>query len=195
MDSLTKIFQAGNGEIRLKILRLFLAYPKEYFSSSDIEERTKIKKDKIKKEVTFLSGTSFLDRFVDSKGNSTFKLNDNFEYKVALYDLVFDFQNVNKKLITDKLKKIGRIKLLYFTGVFVADQDAEIDIIIVADIMKQKEINRAIADLNYTFANKLRFLIMDMEEFDYRYKMFDRFLRLVLEGKKIVFIDKLSSEF
>ncbi|MEI6352465.1 MAG: hypothetical protein WCO35_00830 [Candidatus Nomurabacteria bacterium] len=195
MDSLTKIFQAGNGEIRLKILRLFLAYPKEYFSSSDIEERTKIKKDKIKKEITFLSGTSFLDRFVDSKGNSTFRLNDSFEYKSTLYDLVFDFQNVNKKLIVDKLKKIGRIKLLYFTGVFVDDRDAEIDIIIVADNMKQKEINRATADLNYAFANKLRLLIMDIEEFDYRYKMFDRFLRLVLEGKKIVIVDKLAGEF
>jgi hypothetical protein len=132
---------------------------------------------------------------VDGKGYSSFRLNNNFEHKEALYDLVFDFQNINKKLIIDKLKKIGRIKLLYFTGVFVNDVDADIDIVIVADNMKQKEINRAISDLNSIFANKLRLLIMDVEEFDYRYKMFDRFLRLVLEGRKIVIVDKLAGEF
>jgi len=38
-------------------------------------------------------------------------------------------------------------------------------------------------------------LIMDIEEFNYRYKMFDRFLRLILEGKKIVVVDKLSDQF
>jgi hypothetical protein len=195
MDSLIKIFQSGNGEIRLKILRFFLAKPNDSFKIDEIEEKTKIKRDKIKKEVAFLSGSSFLDRVVDSKGYSSFRLNNNFEYKTTLNDLVFDFQNINKKLIVDKLKKIGRIKLLYFTGVFVNDMDAEIDIVIVADNMKQKEINRAISDLNSTFANKLRLLIMDVEEFDYRYKMFDRFLRLVLEGRKIVIVDKLAGEF
>ena len=195
MDSLIKIFQSGNGEIRLKILRFFLANPNESFKMDEIEEKTKIKREKIKKELTFLSGSSFLDRVVDSKGYSSFRLNNNFEHKTTLYDLVFDFQNINKKIIIDKLKKIGRIKLLYFTGVFVDDIDAEIDIIIVADNMKQKEINRAISDLNSIFANKLRLLIMDVEEFDYRYKMFDRFLRLVLEGRKIVIVDKLAGEF
>ncbi|MFO0743475.1 MAG: hypothetical protein U0469_00250 [Candidatus Paceibacterota bacterium] len=195
MDSLIKIFQSGNGEIRLKILRFFLANADNSFKMDEIEERTKIKRDKIKKEVAFLSGSSFLDRVVDGKGYSSFRLNNNFEHKEALYDLVFDFQNINKKLIIDKLKKIGRIKLLYFTGVFVNDVDADIDIVIVADNMKQKEINRAISDLNSIFANKLRLLIMDVEEFDYRYKMFDRFLRLVLEGRKIVIVDKLAGEF
>lgn len=195
MDSLIKIFQSENGEIRLKILRFFLAKPNESFKIDEIEEKTKIKRDKIKKEVAFLSGSSFLDRVVDSKGYSSFRLNNNFEHKITLNDLVFDFQNINKKLIVDKLKKIGRIKLLYFTGVFVNDMDAEIDIVIVADNMKQKEINRATSDLNSIFANKLRLLIMDVEEFDYRYKMFDRFLRLVLEGRKIVIVDKLAGEF
>lgn len=195
MDSLTKIFQSGNGEIRLKILRLFLANPKNDFGFDEIEEKTKIKREKVKKEIAFLSGTSFLDRFVDGKGRSSFKLNDSFEYKESLFDLVFDFQNINKQIIVDKLKKIGRIKLFYFTGLFVNDLDAQIDIIIVADNMKQKEINKAVSDLNSVFASKIRFLIMDIEEFDYRYKMFDRFLRLVLEGKKIVMIDKLGGEF
>ena len=54
--------------------------------------------------------------------------------------------------------------------------------------------HKALLDLNSLFASKIRVLIMDVEEYNYRYKMFDRFLRLVLEGKKIVVIDKFASE-
>jgi hypothetical protein len=36
---------------------------------------------------------------------------------------------------------------------------------------------------------------MDLEEFDYRKKMFDRFLHMVLDGKRITLIDKLGDTF
>lgn len=194
MDSLIKIFQADNGEVRLKVLRFFLANRSGSFRSGDLEEATRIKKDKLKKELTFLVGGKFLFKNSSSKEGPSYRLNQDFEHNEALYSLVFDFENINKKIIIDKLKKLGRIKLFYFTGLFLNDLDSEVDILIVADNIKPKEMNKAISELNASFASKIRILIMDVEEYNYRYKMFDRFLRLILDGKKIVVIDKFSSE-
>ena len=194
MDSLIKIFQAENGEIRLKILRFFLANKSESFKIENIEVGTKIRKDKLRKELSLLSSSKFLIRSSSLKGVHSYRINQDFEHNAALYSLVFDFENINRKIILDKLKKIGKIKLFYFTGIFLNENDAEVDILIVADNIKQKEKNKALSELNASFASKIRILIMDVEEYKYRYKMFDRFLRLVLDGKKIVVIDKFASE-
>lgn len=197
MDSLIKIFQAENGEVRLKTLRFFLANKSASFKIDAVEAGTKIKKDKLRKELSFLSSFKFLIRSTSassSKGGPSYRLNQDFEHNAALYSLVFDFENINKKIVLDKLKKIGRIKLFYFTGIFLNDIDAEVDVLIVADNIKVKEKNKALSELNSSFASKIRILIMDVEEYKYRYKMFDRFLRLVLDGKKIVVIDKFASE-
>ncbi|MDQ1281880.1 MAG: hypothetical protein QG630_231 [Patescibacteria group bacterium] len=194
MDSLIKIFQAENGEVRLKTLRFFLANKSGSFKIDNVEAGTKIRKDKLRKELSFLSSFKFLIRTASSKGGPNYRLNQDFEHNKALYSLVFDFEKINKKIILDKLKKIGRIKLFYFTGLFLNEADAEVDILIVADNIKTKEMNKALSELNSSFASKIRVLIMDVEEYKYRYKMFDRFLRLILDGNKIVVIDKFASE-
>ena len=194
MDSLIKIFQAESGEVRLKTLRFFLANKSASFKIDGVEAGTKIKKDKLRKELSFLSSFKFLVRTNSSKGGPSYRLNQDFEHNQALYSLVFDFGNIDKKIILDKLKKIGRIKLFYFTGLFLNETDTEVDILIVADNIKPKEKNKALSELNSSFASKIRILIMDVEEYKYRYKMFDRFLRLVLDGNKIVVIDKFASE-
>lgn len=194
MDLLTKIFQAENGDIRLKTLRFFLANSTSSFKVADIEEGIRIKKEKLRKELVFLYGTKFLLRSPSTKGGPNYRLNQDFEHLKTLYALVFDFENMNKRLIVDKLKKLGRIKLFYFTGLFLNDRDSEVDILIVADNIKPKEMHKSLLEINSLFASKIRILIMDVEEYNYRYKMFDRFLRLILEGKKIVVVDKFASE-
>lgn len=195
MDSLSKIFQSNNGEIRLRTLRFFLANQGDTFDIDDIVEKTKVRKNNLRKELTFLFNIGFLEKFIDGRGSSSFRLDSNFEYTDTLFSLVFDFKSINKKTILDKFKKIGRIKLFSLTGVFTDDLDTEVDILVVGDNLKQKEINRVVSDLNSIFASKLRLLIMDLEEFDYRKKMFDRFLHMVLDGKRITLIDKLGDTF
>lgn len=192
MDSLAKIFQSNNGEIRLKVLRFFLVNDKDTFNIDDVEFNTKTRRDALRKDLLFLAGAGFLDRKVE-KNVSVYRLNPNFEYREALYNLVFDFKNLDKKIILDKFKKIGRIKLFSLSGVFVEDTDVEVDVLVVADILKQKEADKIVSDLNAIFASKLRVLIMDLEEFNYRKKMFDRFLHLVLDSQRITLIDKFGA--
>lgn len=192
MDPLVKIFQSGNGEVRLRILRFFLVNKKEAFKLDDIEFNIKSKREAIKKDLLILNNIGFLDRYIDNKNNSSYKLNINFKYINALENLVFDFKSLDKEAILNRFKKIGRIKLFSFTGIFIDDNDIDLDILVIGDVLKQKEITKVLAEMNASFAGKLRILIMDIEEFDYRKKMFDRFLHLVLDSDRITLIDKIS---
>lgn len=192
MDPLAKIFQANNGEVRLKVLRFFLANQKDFYSLDDIEFNTKSKRETLKRDILFLTNIGFIERYLDNKNSSIYKLNPNFEYSDTLFDLVFDFKSLDKKIILDKFKKIGRIKLFTFGGIFTDNTDIDIDLLVVGDVLKDKEINKVTTELNATFAGKLRVLVMDIEEFDYRKKMFDRFLHLILDSERITLVDKLS---
>lgn len=192
MDVLAKIFQSTNGEVRSRILRFFLANQAESFKLDDVEFNTKSRRDSIKKDLLFLTNAGFLERGLDSKHATVYKLNKNFPYKDSLYSLVFDFRKVDKNLILSKFKKIGRIKLFSFSGVFIDDEEVGVDLLVVGDILKQKEITKVLNEMSATFASKLRILVMDIDEFDYRKKMFDRFLHLVLDSDRITLVDKLS---
>lgn len=192
MDPLVKIFQTNNGDIRLRLLRFFLANPKEDFKLNDIEFNIKIKRANLKKDLNILNSVGFLDKYIENKTIPSYKLNPNFAYNQSLYDLVFDFKSLNKEAILSRFKKIGRIKLFSFTGVFIDNQDVELDILVVGDNLKTKEVTKVIQEIEAMFASKLRVNVIDIEEFDYRKKMFDRFLHIVLDSNRITLIDKVS---
>lgn len=192
MNNLATIFQAENGEVRLRNLRFFLVNKKETFKFEDIEFNTKSKKVPLRKDLNALLKAGFLEKVSLSKNSTAYRFDNSFKYANSLYDLVFDFQALDKNLIVNRFKKIGRLKLFSFTGVFIDDQDIELDILIVGDNLKPKEIQKAVSEMDSIFASKLRILIMDIEEFDYRKKMFDRFLHIVLESNRTTLIDKLS---
>ncbi len=195
MDSLVKIFQSGNGEIRLKILRYFLTNSSKYYSITEVEEETKSRRDILRKDLLFLANAEFLERALDNRNASIYKLNPNFLHKEALYNLVFDFKNLDQKFLLDKFKKLGKIKFFVCTGVFTDEQDVDIDILVVVDKVKEKEKEKIVSDLNNLYASKLRVLIMDAAEFNYRKKMYDRYLHLILDSRINVLIDKLGEKF
>lgn len=192
MDPLTKIFQSNNGEVRLRILRFFLVNRKDSFRLDDIEFNIKCRRDSIKKDLVILTNSGFLERYLDNKNISVYRLNNNFKYINTLNNLVFDFKSLDKDAILARFKKIGRIKLFSLTGVFIDNDDVDLDILVVGDVLKQKEITKVLGEMSAMFASKLKILIIDLEEFDYRKKMFDRFLHLILDSERITLIDKVS---
>lgn len=95
---------------------------------------------------------------------------------------------VDKKLL-EKLKEIKGIKLLILTGVFVGDNNARTDILIMGTVKKDK-VRRLISSMEKNFSSPIRYSIMARKEFDYRNQMTDKFLFEIMEGKKHVVLDK-----
>lgn len=99
----------------------------------------------------------------------------------------------SKVLVDDdllgKLKNLKGVKLLVLTGVFVLDSHSRADILIMGTVDKNAA-RRIIAQMEQGRENPLRYTIMTQKEFDYRNSMTDKFLFEIMEGKKIVVVDR-----
>ncbi len=75
------------------------------------------------------------------------------------------------------------------TGVFVGDSRARTDILMMGNLDKNK-IRRIIASMEKNFQNPIRYTILTQREFDYRNLITDKFLFEIMEGRKIVVVDR-----
>jgi hypothetical protein len=205
MQELGKLF---GSEERVKIIRLFLSDTNDFFLPEEISKTTKIKEEIIKKELLVLEKSGLLKKIKekyalgdeDTKNTKQIKIKEyicytidkNFRFLNALSGLMFDFENANKDVLLERFKTIGRMKYMQLSGVFVGDDKARCDIMYVGESVKKNIADKLMLDLQAEIGKKLEILILDVEEFDYRYKMFDRLVRDSLKDSKIVLLNKLS---
>lgn len=81
----------------------------------------------------------------------------------------------------EKIAKTGRIKLLAIAGVFLNNEKKRVDLFVVGDKIKQGRLKKIISDIEAVVGQEILFSAMDTAEFKYRHKMFDRFVRDILE--------------
>lgn len=193
METISKLFESTKGDIRIKILRFFLSNMDTSFESKKVAENLKLESDIVRKEINVLLSINFLNKENNRNNkNLSYKINKNFPFILSLYNLLFDFKNFDKKQFVEKFKKIGKIKLFVFAGVFLDQNDSLIDILIVCENLKQKEVDKVLNEIRINFGRDLKYLIMDIDEYKYRYKMFDKVLHEVLNGNRIEFINKIQ---
>jgi hypothetical protein len=62
----------------------------------------------------------------------------------------------------------------------------------VGEGIKKNVADKVISDLRAELGRELDIVIFDLEEFNYRYKMFDRFVRDLLAGNHVKIVNKLN---
>lgn len=208
MQELSKLF--GSVE-KVKLIRFFLANKDGYFDMEEIEEKlsanTPLKKEKLREELSDLEKANLIKRSKekydvqietnnkvknDIREYLCFSVNKNFRFLKALENFVFDFQNADLDVLTEKFKTIGRTKLFLVGGVFTGDEKAKADILYVGESLKTKVAEKIVNEIEVETGKKLNILILDIEEFEYRYKMYDRVLRDILKSDSSVLINKIS---
>ena len=90
-----------------------------------------------------------------------------------------------------RILSLGRIKLALVSGVFLNKENIA-DLLIVGDDIDRRKFKNFLKSLEAEVGTQLVYAIMDREEFNYRRAMFDRFVRLMLEGPHEVLIDKIG---
>lgn len=122
-------------------------------------------------------------------------LSRDFEFIQELRDLVLKSSPAEKVEIFSRLQKLGRIKLAVITGIFLNRENTEsipTDLFIVADDLDRRKFNAFLKFLEAETGGEVRFVIMEKEEFQYRFSMFDRFVRVLLEGPHEKLINRLG---
>ena len=203
MDLLIRLL---GGAERVKIMRFFLHHEDQVTSLHDVTLKTKSKSALVRKELTALSSIGFIEkrraRTVVTSGTGKkmsskvkevngYKLNTEFPHNQALKDLLFDFHLLDKRELASRFKIIGRIKLFVVAGVFIGDEKSRVDILIVGEAIKRPKAEKVLETLSAELGRDVVYSIMDVEEYEYRYKMYDKFVRDIREMAHELVIDKL----
>ena len=203
MELLAKLL---GGIERVKIMRFFLHHDEDCVSLHDVSEKTKTKTAEARKELTTLASIGFLEKKKtrsfslsgkkESKIKETiaFKLNKEFPHNQALKDLLFDFETLDKRDLANRFKLIGRIKLFIVSGLFIGSDKSRLDILIVGEAIKRPKAEKIFEALSAELGREVIYSMMDVDEFEYRNKMYDKFVRDILDMSHEKVIDKLAKQ-
>lgn len=176
MEILGKIL--GNGA-RVKIMRLFLLNRGKGFKSKDIAKRSRISSDIVRRELRLLASVNFIKKrskvFADWYFNYLFKYGEEFE------ELLVRSDTLNKQKLVDNFKKVGQVKLIVVSGVFIKNGDSRVDLLIVGDKMKRGKIEKGIKRLEAEIGTELVYAVFETKEFIYRLNMYDKLIRDILD--------------
>lgn len=197
------------GNERVKIMRFFLYHDTLAVSASTVAEKTKSKSAVVRKELAALIAIGFLDRkknrtvTIQGKGKKAatrvketiqYCLNKDFPHNQALKDLLFDFELLDKRELAARFKPVGRIKLFTVSGVFLGQEKSRVDILLVGEAIKRSKAEKIFESLSAELGREVIYSIMDVEEYEYRYKMYDKFVRDIVDMPHEKVIDKLTEK-
>jgi len=190
--------QLFGSRARVKILKLFLLHPKEKFYIRELSRKLKLQLNSVRRELENLErfGILFSDTGVDdeNKGRQEkkyYQANPNFVLFEEIKALIIKAQILYEKDFIDKLQKIGRVKLLILSGIFVNNPHSLIDLLIVGRFNRNKLL-KLISELENELGKEVNFTLMDAKEFKYRRDITDVFLYEILEGRRMVVIDEVG---
>lgn len=130
-------------------------------------------------------------------GGQRYALNSSFEFFSELKGLILKASPAEKDLLIKKISTLGRIKLAVISGIFL-NTDTELcsnavaDLFIVGDDISKDRLRTFLRSLEAEVGREIKFGLMDKDEFDYRFGMFDRFIRVLLEGPHEKIINKIG---
>ena len=204
VDLLGKVF--GSVE-RVKLLKLFLFRGSDPIDKDDIAEFTRIPKTKITREITnlekigFLKKASFFKDVEDKRQKKMIKkrvvgyrADTQFQYFKHLKQLLINTSPIDDKELIKRLSKVGKLKGLIISGLFLQESDSIVDLLIIADEVKKAPFNNLIKTLESEIGTSIRYTLLSVKDFKYRISVYDRLVRDVLDYEHIVIHDKLGIE-
>ena len=189
MDALEKIF---GGTARVKLMRLFMFNSTLYFETADVAVRSKVDSSRVRKELNFLASVNMIKKSTRGGNKTVWYLNDNFPYLVEFQRLLLQTSLINTRHHVKKMAKIGRLKLVIFSGLFKEQSEATLDILIVAEGAKKSTTDTVMSSIEAEIGKEIRYAVLDSNDFKYRLGVGDKLIRDVLDYPHEVVLDRLS---
>lgn len=202
---LEKLFESP---AKVRLLRLFLRNQKSKFTTALAREKAqldyhaavtaleKLREAGVLKAYTHFSKDNEKEKAQKRKGKleKTYYINPSFIFFNELRSLVLKSSPASKSRILKKIKGIGRVKLAVLSGIFLKP-DRELsrtDLLVIGDDVSEKKFQKFLKQLEAEVGCELQYSLMNSDEFAYRRKMMDRFLRDIIERPHEVLINKLG---
>ena len=177
---------------RLKILKFLFRNLDKKYTLAEIVNHTQEDSKGVRRELEKLQAIRLLK--INKKA---FGINREFEYFPELRDLILKSSPSDKARLVASLNRLGKIKLAIISGIFLDKENKDslaVDLFLVGDDLERRKLGSFLKNLEAEVGKEVRFAMMEKEEFKYRLSMFDRFVRVLLEGPHDKLIDKLGIE-
>ncbi|MEI7498779.1 MAG: hypothetical protein WCK11_05910 [Candidatus Falkowbacteria bacterium] len=201
---------------RVQLIKLFILSPQTSWTFLALVKKLKLNLATIKKELDNLeefgmvaaeyvtkettapesaeiidSKSPKLETGATEKPEKFYHLHPEFILQEELKALLIKSQLLYERDFVDKLKRLGKVKLLVLSGIFMNNTDSPVDLLVVGQVNKPKLI-KLLSELEQEIGRELNFTYMDPAEFTYRRGMTDVFLYQVLEGKRLILVNELD---
>src|SRR3989338_2713143 len=188
---LEKLFDSS---AKLRLLKLFLRNPNSKFTHTDIRKRTLLDARGMRSQLGILSEIGLIK---SSKKQNVkeyeFSLNPKFIFFEELQNLIQKPSPADESKMATKIKGLGRVKLVVISGIFMNPErgNSRADLVLVIDDVRKKKLDNFMRNLEAEAGVEIRYSLMDSDEFNYRYKMFDRFIHDTFEKPHRKLINKI----
>ena len=135
--------------------------------------------------------------FKNKTSRPVYVLNTEFGSFNELRDLVLKSMPAEKKDMIARINRLGKIRLAVISGVFINKDNMDplvADLLIVGDYIENRKLKSFLKSLEAEVGKEIKYSVMEKEEFQYRLAMFDRFIRVLLDGPHEKLINRLGVE-
>ncbi|MBU0707095.1 winged helix-turn-helix domain-containing protein [Patescibacteria group bacterium] len=174
---------------RVKLLRLFFSNPDQPYFVRELTRKLDQRINSIRQELKNLEQIGIVEQ-VDKNRKKYYTLRKDFPLYSELKSLMLKAQLMLEKDFVTSIEKIGQVRYLALTGIFMGRKEATTDMLVVGKVNRLK-LKRLLHKFQEYFDKDINYTVMTTKEFEFRRELTDRFLYDVLENKKVVVIDKL----
>ena len=183
--------QLFDSPVKVKLLKLFLRNPEKSFEFKEIIGRTKTDKPSSRRQIIKLESIKLITSKLKNR-KKLYSINPKFDFYKELKTLVLKSSPASKKKILKHLRTLGKINLAILSGVFVNTDNTRVDLMIVGDNIKKKKLSIFVRNLEAEVGKEIDYVVLSTGDFKYRFDMFDRFIKDVLEKPHEKLINKLK---
>lgn len=194
MEILIKLFGSKQ---RIHLMRLFFMHKETLFSFEDLQSRTKIRKETLKKDLVWLLNAEIIKKqnkkITTPRGAkkvvSVYVLNIKNPFTTELYNMLAARGENEVSLLKTRFKKAGKIELVIAAGFFIQNNDARVDLLVVGKNLKKKVLEQEISLIESEIGKELQYGFFETEDFLYRAHMYDKLIRDVIDFPHIKVVD------
>lgn len=193
-------------------MRFFLLNADTVLAEEELRKRTNASPVLLKKELQLLLKVGFIKRGVKEieiaqtalkkkkgkvKAKSVrripgFTISEAFPFLQEFRGLFLSIIPAARAAISKDVKKLGKVKVVIVSGIFLNVSGSPVDMLIVGENIKTKKLEGILQRFERELGKDLVYAVMPTQEFEYRYGMSDRFVDALLTGPHETLIDQLN---
>jgi hypothetical protein len=196
METLEKLF---GGIAKAKLIKLFVFNPEAQLSKEEVMARAKVSQSESRRALTILIKLGLVrqkkiwrEAASGKRRIAGYMLNTDFAYLTELQHFLLQIASVTDKEIIERLQRAGRLKLVITGGVFLQNWDGRLDLLVVGDNLRQGTAENAVRSIEAEMGRELTYAIFETEDFRYRYGLYDKLIRDMLDFDHRVILDKIG---